>query len=303
MNEFHTPVLLQASVDGLNIRPGGIYVDATFGGGGHSREILRRLEGGKLFGFDQDIAALANVPDDPRFVFVHSNFRFLGNFLHYHQVEQVDGILADLGVSSHHFDEEERGFSFRFEDQSLDMRMNRGSSRTAADILNKYKEEDLAALFSRYGELPGAFRLAKAIVNARQIKRFDTVSSLLQVVEPLFRRESYKKDEARLFQALRMEVNHEMDALERLLLQSLQYLKPKGRLVVISYHSLEDRLVKHFMKTGHPDGLQEKDFYGQVRTPFLLINSKVITPDEREQVLNPRSRSAKLRIAEKKESW
>lgn len=297
---YHIPVLLQPSVDGLNIKPNGVYVDVTFGGGGHSREILNRLTSGRLIGFDQDQDALKNCPPDQRFIFVQSNFRYLKNFLWYHKIDSVDGILADLGVSSHHFDEAERGFSFRFEEVDLDMRMNRESGSTAATLLNTLPEERLAAIFRDYGELRDARRLAKAIVSARSITPFDTIASLLNVIKPFFQRDREKKELAKLFQALRIEVNQEMSALEEMLTQALEMLKPGGRLVVITYHSLEDRLVKSFMKTGNFEGRSEQDFYGNFLTPFRLINNKVIVPDEEEQQRNPRSRSAKLRIAEKK---
>lgn len=297
---YHIPVLLQPSVDGLVIKPGGIYVDVTFGGGGHSREILGRLSSGRLYGFDQDQDALRNCPQDDRFVFVQSNFRYLKNFLRYHGVDAVDGILADLGVSSHHFDEAERGFSFRFEDVDLDMRMNQESGSTAASLLNTLPEERLSSIFRDYGELRDARRLARAIVSARSEAPFDTIASLLNVIKPFFQRDREKKELAKLFQALRIEVNQEMSALEEMLAQSLEVLKPGGRLVVITYHSLEDRLVKNFMKTGNFVGKSEQDFYGNFLTPFRLINNKVIVPEAEEQQRNPRSRSAKLRIAEKK---
>lgn len=297
---YHIPVLLQPSVDGLDIKPEGIYVDVTFGGGGHAREILSRMTKGCLYGFDQDQDAFDNCPRDSRFVFVQSNFRYLKNFLRFHEVEAVDGILADLGVSSHHFDEAGRGFSFRFEDVDLDMRMNRESGSTAATLLNTLPEERLAVIFRDYGELREARRLAKSIVAARNQKPFDTIASLLSVIKPFFQRDREKKELAKLFQALRIEVNQEMSALEEMLTQALEMLKPGGRLVVITYHSLEDRLVKNFMKTGNFEGKSEQDFYGNFLTPFRLINNKVIVPNAEEQQRNPRSRSAKLRIAEKK---
>jgi 16S rRNA (cytosine1402-N4)-methyltransferase len=297
---YHIPVLLQPSVDGLDIKPDGVYIDVTFGGGGHTREILSRMTKGRLFGFDQDQDALDNCPQDSRFVFVQSNFRYLKNFLRFHEVEAVDGLLADLGVSSHHFDEAERGFSFRFEEVELDMRMNRESGSTAATLLNTLPEERLAVIFRDYGELRDARRLAKSIVAARNLKPFDTIASLLNVIKPFFQRDREKKELAKLFQALRIEVNQEMSALEEMLTQALDVLKPGGRLVVITYHSLEDRLVKNFMKTGNFEGKSEQDFYGNFLTPFRLINNKVIVPDAEEQQQNPRSRSAKLRIAEKK---
>jgi len=300
MSEYHVPVLLQTCIEGLNINPEGTYVDVTFGGGGHSREIVSHLTTGKLYGFDQDEDAEQNITLDPRFVFVRSNFRYLSNFLRYHGVDQVDGILADLGVSSHHFDDTERGFSFRFEEGMLDMRMNKKAGLTAADIVNTYKEDDLANVFYKYGELKNSRRLAAGLVLARNNALITTVASFLEVVKPYFGREKEKKDLARVFQALRIEVNQEMSALEDMLQQALAALKPGGRLVVMTYHSLEDRLVKNFMKTGNFEGKSEQDFFGNFQTPFRLINNKVIVPDENEQSLNPRSRSAKLRIAEKK---
>jgi len=300
MSEYHVPVLLHACIDGLNIKPEGTYVDVTFGGGGHSREIISHLTSGKLYGFDQDEDAEKNIPQDPRFVFVRSNFKYLSNFLRYHDVEEVDGILADLGVSSHHFDDARRGFSFRFEEGLLDMRMNKRAVMTAADIVNTYSEEDLANVLYKYGELKNSRRLASALVKYRTTTPVTTVASFLEIIKPFFGREKEKKDLARVFQALRIEVNQEMTALEQMLLQALEALKPGGRLVVMTYHSLEDRLVKNFMKTGNFEGKSEQDFYGNFQTPFRLINNKVIIPDAKEQELNPRSRSAKLRIAEKK---
>lgn len=300
MSEYHVPVLLQTCIDGLNIKPEGTYVDVTFGGGGHSREIVSHLTTGKLYGFDQDEDAEQNIPEDPRFVFVRSNFRYLYNFLKFHEVDQVDGILADLGVSSHHFDDLQRGFSFRFEEGILDMRMNKKAGVKAADIVNTYSEEDLADVFYKYGELKNSRRLASVLVKARMNAPVTTVASFLEIVKPLFGREKEKKDLARVFQALRIEVNQEMTALEQMLQQALKVLKPGGRLVVMTYHSLEDRLVKNFMKTGNFEGRSEQDFYGNFQTPFRLINNKVIVPDTEEQETNPRSRSAKLRIAEKK---
>lgn len=296
---YHVPALLGESVDGLNIRPDGVYVDATFGGGGHTREILRRLgKEGRLIAFDQDKDAAANAPDDPRFVFVRGNFRFLRNFLRYHQVDAVDGLLADLGVSSHHFDDSGRGFSFRFEGD-LDMRMNRAAGITAADILNDYPAEKLSDLFFRYGELRNARGIAGAVASSRQEREIKTTGDLLTILEPFTRRDREKKMLAQAFQALRIEVNGEMDALTEMLEQALQLLKPGGRLSIISYHSLEDRLVKNYFRTGNFEGKQVKDFYGNVETPFKVINRKVIVPTEEEQRANPRSRSAKLRVAEK----
>lgn len=296
---YHIPVLLTQSVDGLITRPEGTYVDVTFGGGGHSREILRRLSpDGHLLSFDQDEDAERNIVDDQRFTFVRSNFRYLRNFLRYHQVEEVDGILADLGVSSHHFDDSERGFSFRF-DGALDMRMNKRAGMTAADIVNTYDEERLANVFYLFGELKNSRKLAAALAKARASQPIATIGQFLDVVKPMFGREREKKELAKVFQALRIEVNHEMDALKEMLAAATQALRPGGRLVVITYHSLEDRLVKNLMKTGNVEGKEDKDFFGRVNTPFRLVNNKVIVPDEEEVERNPRSRSAKLRIAEK----
>ena len=298
---YHIPVLLAPAVDGLDIRPDGIYVDATLGGGGHTREILRRLgPGGRLLGFDQDEDAERNIPDDPRFTFVRSNFRYLHNFLRYHGIRHIDGLLADLGVSSHHFDDSQRGFSFRF-DGVLDMRMNKRAGQTAADVVNTYDEERLANVFYLYGELKNSRKLAAAISRARAQAPIATIGQFLDIVKPLFGREREKKELARVFQALRIEVNHEMEALREMLLAAAGALRPGGRLAVITYHSLEDRLVKNLMKTGNVEGKVEKDFYGHVQTPFRLVNNKVITPDEDEVARNPRSRSAKLRIAEKRD--
>ena len=373
---YHVPVLLKESVDGLNIRPGGIYVDVTFGGGGHSREILSRLTGGAhLYSFDQDADAEGNVIGDrwwvlgdnekPKgekeerpgtssgpntyhlspeegdeeeqhdtssgpttyhlspeegdeeerpdisltpntqhlspqpFTFVRSNFRYLKNWMRYYGVDHIDGLLADLGVSSHHFDDETRGFSFRF-DAPLDMRMNKRGGRTAADIVNEYDENRLADVFYLYGELKNSRRIAAALVKARAQGRIETTQDFVQAVEPLFRREREKKDLAKLFQALRIEVNNEMTALKEMLLAATELLKPGGRLSVITYHSLEDRIVKNVMKAGNPEGKVAQDFFGRIETPFRPVNNKVIVPEDDEQQRNPRSRSAKLRIAEKK---
>ena len=303
---YHVPVLLHESIDGLNIRPGGIYVDVTFGGGGHSREILSRLDAdAHLYSFDQDADAERNLaaPNQPstppNFTFVRSNFRYLKNWMRYYGVEHIDGLLADLGVSSHHFDDETRGFSFRF-DAPLDMRMNKRAGMTAADIVNQYQEEALADIFYLYGELKNARRIAAAVVRARSERPILTTREFINVVEPLFKREREKKDMAKLFQALRIEVNHEMDALKAMLRGATALLAPGGRLSVITYHSLEDRIVKNFMKTGNAEGKVEQDFFGRIETPFRLINNKVIVPQDNEQQENPRSRSAKLRIAEKK---
>lgn len=309
---YHVPVLLKESVDGLNIQSGGVYVDVTFGGGGHSSEILSRLdEQAHLYSFDQDADAEQNVMrsevgaerrfvDDPRFTFVRSNFRYLKNWMRYYGVESIDGLLADLGVSSHHFDDESRGFSFRF-DAQLDMRMNKRAGKTAADIVNDYDEEALANLFYLYGEIKQSRRLAAAVAKARSQQRIATTQDLLGILEPIFKREREKKDLAKVFQALRIEVNHEMDALKEMLKSATELLKPGGRLSVITYHSLEDRIVKNIMKTGNVEGKRIQDFYGRIETPFTLINNKVIVPSENEQQENPRSRSAKLRIAEKNE--
>lgn len=313
MNEnvtYHIPVLLKESVDGLAIGNGGVYVDVTFGGGGHSREIFSRLDAdGRLFSFDQDADAEANadkvredgvkLAGDDRWTFVRSNFRYLKNWMRYYDVEGVDGILADLGVSSHHFDDETRGFSFRF-DAPLDMRMNKRGGQTAEDIVNDYDEERLADIIYLYGELKQSRKIAAAIVKARSEQRIVTTKNLLDAVQKCFPREREKKDITRLFQALRIEVNHEMDALRDMLNAASEVLKPGGRLVVITYHSLEDRMVKNIMKTGNVEGKQQQDFFGRVETPYRLVNSKPIVPDNNEQTINPRSRSAKLRIAERR---
>ena len=297
---YHVPVLLKESVDGMNICPNGTYVDVTFGGGGHSREILSRLEkDGRLLGFDQDEDAERNIVDDPRFIFVRSNFRYLHNFLRYHDIEKVDAILADLGVSSHHFDDSERGFSFRF-DGVLDMRMNKRAGLTAADVVNTYAEERLADIFYLYGELKNSRKLASVIVKARANGQIKTIGEFLEIIKPLFGREREKKELAKVFQALRIEVNQEMEALKEMLTAATEALKPGGRLVVITYHSLEDLMVKNIMKTGNVEGKTTQDFFGNLQTPFKLVNNKVIVPDEEEIERNPRSRSAKLRIAEKK---
>lgn len=302
MNEeqiYHVPVLLEESIEGLNIDPEGIYVDVTFGGGGHSKAILKLLKGkGHLYSFDQDPDAEQNIVEDKHFTFVRSNFRFLQNFMQYYGVEQVDGILADLGVSSHHFDDAERGFSFRFEGK-LDMRMNQRAGKTAADIVNEYPEEKLADLFFLYGELKNSRKLASVLVKARAKAPIQTIGEFLNIVQPLFGREREKKELAKVFQALRIEVNQEMTALREMLQAAAEVLKPGGRLSVITYHSLEDRMVKNMMKTGNVEGKLKQDFFGRVETPFKLVNNKVIIPNAEEQDRNPRSRSAKLRIAEK----
>ena len=298
---YHIPVLLRESVDGLEIKPDGVYIDVTFGGGGHSKEILRRLgKKGHLYSFDQDADAEKNIVDDDRFTFVRSNFRYIKNWMRYYDVEKIDGLLADLGVSSHHLDDESRGFSFRF-DAPLDMRMNKQAGKTAADVVNDYDEEQLADIFYLYGELKNARKLAAAIVKARQAQRIATTGELLQVTEKLFPREREKKEMAKLFQALRIEVNHEMEALKEMLNGSKDLLGEGGRLSVITYHSLEDRLVKNMMKAGNTEGKVKQDFFGHTEAPFKPIG-KVIVPEAEEQERNPRSRSAKLRIAEKVKS-
>ena len=295
--DYHIPVLLQTTVDGLNVRPDGCYVDCTFGGGGHSREILRRLgPNGRLLAFDQDADAQRNIPaGEDRLTFVQSNFRYLPNWLHYYGYEQVDGILADLGVSSHHFDAADRGFSFRFEG-ALDMRMNKSARTSAADVVNTYSEEQLAKLFYLYGELNNGRRLAAAIVKARAAAQIARVEQLVDIVTPYLGAARAKKDMAKVFQALRIEVNHEMEALEAMLTAALTLLKPGGRLSVLTYHSLEDRLVKNFIKAGNVAGKVEQDFYGNRLAPMKPLNGRVIRPDEAEMAANPRSRSAKLRI-------
>jgi 16S rRNA (cytosine1402-N4)-methyltransferase len=297
---YHVPVLLNDSIDGLAIKPEGIYVDVTFGGGGHSREILSRLgSGGHLYSFDQDADAERNADTErENFTFVRSNFRYLKNWMRYYGVDQIDGLLADLGVSSHHFDDETRGFSFRF-DAPLDMRMNKRAGQTAADVVNKADERRLADIFFLYGELKTARRIAAAIVKRRGSKPIVTTQDLIDTVQPLMAKDREKKDLARLFQALRIEVNHEMETLKEMLLAATALIRPGGRLVVITYHSLEDRIVKNVMRSGNVEGRVSADFYGRIEKPFSLVNSKVITPSDEEQAANPRSRSAKLRIAEK----
>lgn len=296
---YHVSVLLKESVDGLNIQPNGCYVDVTFGGGGHSREILRRLgKKGHLYGFDQDADAETNIVDDDRFTFVRSNFRYVRNWMRYYEVDGLDGLLADLGVSSHHFDDASRGFSFRY-DAPLDMRMNKRAGMTAADVVNNYTEEQLADVFYLYGELKSARKLAAMLTKARQQKPIDTTARLLEVTEGMFSREREKKDVTKMFQALRIEVNHEMDALREMLLGACELLKPGGRLSVITYHSLEDRIVKNVMRAGNAEGRVEQDFFGRMSSPLHIINNRVIVPSGEELENNPRSRSAKLRIAEK----
>ncbi len=296
---YHVPVLLKQSIEGLNIQSAGIYVDVTFGGGGHSKEILKHLDKqGRLLSFDQDADAEKNIINDKRFTFVRSNFRYLQNFLRYYGIEKIDGLLADLGVSSHHFDESERGFSFRT-DGPLDMRMNKRAGLSATDVVNDYPEEKLADVFYLYGEVKNSRKLANTICKTREKQKIDTINTFLEVIKPLFNKDREKKELAKVFQALRIEVNQEMEALKEMLQTATYVLKPHGRLVVITYHSLEDRMVKNLMKTGNVEGKADKDFYGRVNTPFMLVNNKVIVPSEEEIERNPRSRSAKLRIAEK----
>lgn len=297
---YHIPVLLRESVQGMNLHPGGIYVDVTFGGGGHSKEILRNMgDGSRLFSFDQDADAEKNIIDNnPRFTFVRSNFRYLHNFLRYYGINEVDAILADLGVSSHHFDDSERGFSFRFNGK-LDMRMNKRAGMTAAEIINTYDEERLANVFYLYGELRNSRKLAAALVKARNGKAIETIDDFLEIIRPYFSRDREKKELAKAFQALRIEVNNEMEALKEMLYAATNALKPGGRLVVITYHSLEDRIVKNIIKTGNTEGKVEQDLFGNKRSPLKAVHSKVIIPTNEEMALNPRSRSAKLRIAEK----
>ena len=296
---YHIPVLLQESIDGLDIKPDGVYVDVTFGGGGHSTEILRRLgPNGRLYSFDQDEDAENNILNDNRFTFVRSNFRYLRNWMRYYGEEHIDGLLADLGVSSHHFDDETRGFSFRF-DAPLDMRMNKRSGTTAAEIIKNYDEDQLADVLYLYGELKNARKIASAITKARVGKDIMTTGDLIEAIEKLIPREREKKELAKVFQALRIEVNHEMEALKDMLNGAKEVLCEGGRLSVITYHSLEDRIVKNIMKTGNAEGKVKQDFFGRTAAPFRQINGKVIIPSDQEQEQNPRSRSAKLRIAEK----
>jgi 16S rRNA (cytosine1402-N4)-methyltransferase len=298
---YHVPVLLKESVDGLDIQPDGIYVDVTFGGGGHSKEILSRLGAkGHLYSFDQDADAEKNIVNDDRFTFVRSNFRYIENWMQYYGVEHIDGLLADLGVSSHHFDDKTRGFSFRF-DAPLDMRMNNRAGKTAADVLNDYSEDQLADVFYLYGELKDSHRIAKKLTKTRQQGRIETTGQLLQIlgIDTDSVNSQWKKDMAKIYQALRIEVNHEMDALREMLKGATRLLGKGGRLSVITYHSLEDRIVKNVMKSGNAEGKVKQDFFGRFQSPFKLVSNKVIVPSEEEQTENPRSRSAKLRIAEK----
>ncbi|MDR2065746.1 MAG: 16S rRNA (cytosine(1402)-N(4))-methyltransferase RsmH [Prevotellaceae bacterium] len=295
---YHIPVLLNESIDALNINPTGIYVDVTFGGGGHSREILKRLTAGKLVAFDRDSDAEDNRINDDRFIFVRNNFRFLHNFLRYNKIGEVDGILADLGVSSHHFDDASRGFSFRH-NAEIDMRMNRNSDFSAAKLLNEYGENELRRIFHYYGELTNANQLAETVVEKRSKTPIKTVDDFLNVIKPATPKKDENKFLAKVFQSLRIEVNKEIDALEQLLVHSLKSLKIKGRLVVITYHSLEDRMVKNFMRSGNTDGKIKKDFYGNTDCPFKPVTRKAIVPSDAEIEKNSRARSAKLRIAEK----
>ncbi len=297
---YHIPALLTETINGLEIKPNGTYVDVTFGGGGHSRAILSHLDSdGRLFSFDQDMDAYANRIDDPRFTFIHGNFRFLSNFLRYHKVTEVDGILADLGVSFHHFDDGERGFSFRYGEGVLDMRMNRDDSLDARKVTAEYDVDALTRMFKLFGELKNARRIAEALVKARSSREIVTIADLLDIVKPFINPRQEKKELAQVFQALRMEVNHEVDALAGFLSQTLKVLKPGGKLAIITYHSIEDRMVKNFMRSGNIDGKVETDFFGRSQTPIRPVNNKVIVPTEEEVERNPRSRSAKLRVAEK----
>jgi 16S rRNA (cytosine1402-N4)-methyltransferase len=298
MSEYHTPVLLNESIEGLNLQPNGIYVDVTYGGGGHSRRILEQLQGGKLVAFDQDEDALQNLIKDERLVFVHHNFKFLKNFLRFHDIGKVDGILADLGVSSHDFDQPERGFSFRF-DGKLDMRMNQSADKDAVQVINEYDVARLGNIFREYGEIQNWRNLAQTIGEARTVRRIVTVTQFLTAISRCVPARIEKKYLAQVFQALRIEVNGEMEALEAFLVSALDVLKPGGRLVVISYHSLEDRLVKNFMRSGRLDGKTEQDFFGHYHLPIESVTRKVIVPDEQETERNPRARSARLRIAQK----
>lgn len=296
---YHIPALLDACMAGLAVQPDGTYVDVTFGGGGHSRAILERLgDKGRLYAFDQDEDACVNRIEDNRFTFVRSNFRFLKNFMRYYDVDSIDGLLADLGVSFHHFDASERGFSFRF-DGALDMRMNRRARTTAADIIESYTQEQLSDIFYLYGELRSARKIAGAVVSARRVQKIDTTTRLVEVVSPYIDKRQEKKELAQLFQALRIEVNQEMEALRRMLLSACELVRPGGRIAILTYHSLEDRLVKNFFKTGNFEGRVEKDFFGRIESPLRPVNNKAIVPDDDEVIRNPRARSAKLRIAEK----
>lgn len=298
MSEYHIPVLLEESIDGLNLQPGGIYADVTYGGGGHSRRILEKLQGGKLVAFDQDEDATRNLVDDGRLIFVNHNFKYLKNFLRYYGIEKVDGILADLGVSSHDFDQPDRGFSFRF-DGKLDMRMNQSAEKDAVQVINEYEASRLGEVFREYGEIQNWRNLAQTIEQARAVRKIVTVTQFLNAIQKCVPARIEKKYLAQVFQALRIEVNGEMAALEAFLESTLEILKPGGRLVVISYHSLEDRMVKNFMRSGRIDGKTEQDFYGHYHLPLEVITRKVIVPGEKETEMNPRARSARLRIAQR----
>jgi 16S rRNA (cytosine1402-N4)-methyltransferase len=296
--EYHQPVLLEESIDGLRIKPNGIYVDATFGGGGHSLEILKRLENGRLFGFDQDEDAIRNIPNDDRFIFVKHNFRFLKNFLKYHGFDAIDGLIADLGVSSHHFDSPHRGFSFRF-DSNLDMRMNTNSDFSAKELINTYSEGELIRVFKTYGELRNARQLANSIVDYRQNNSITAIRDLLESISDCLPRQSENQYLAKVFQSLRIEVNREIEYLKQLLVQTAAVLRSEGRIAIISYHSLEDRLVKNYFRSGNFEGTQVKDLYGNLKRRIKPVNTKVIVPSEDEIRINNRARSARLRIAEK----
>ena len=297
---YHIPVLLNECIDGLNIQPDGTYADVTFGGGGHSRAILERLTTGHLYAFDQDEDAAANIIDDERFTFIPQNFSFFKNFIQLYHHGKIDGVIADLGVSSHQFDTPEKGFSTRYEGR-LDMRMSQSNPTNAADIVNSYDHDELTRVLSQYGEVPNAHLFAADILLARDIEPIETTEQLKEAVRSRLPRGKENKVLAQLFQALRIEVNHEMEALTRFLSQCADVLRPGGRLVVLSYHSLEDRLVKNFIKTGNAQGKEEKDFFGNPLTPYIIINRKPIVPDEREIENNSRARSAKLRIAERRQ--
>jgi len=299
MDAYHVPVLLEESIEGLNIRPYGIYVDVTYGGGGHSEKILERLKGGKLIAFDQDIDAKVNLSDDVRLIFIRHNFKYIRHFLRYYQIEKVDGILADLGVSSHDFDVPDRGFSFRFQG-NLDMRMNQSAVLDASKVINEYTETQLWTIFQEFGEIKNWRHLVSLITAARSVEPITTISQFLKVIEPCVPARIRKKYLAMVFQALRIEVNNEIGVLRDFLECTIKMLKPGGRLVVLSYHSLEDRIIKNFMRSGRIDGVLDNDFFGNLTSPFELINRKIITPRESEIELNPRARSAKLRIAEKR---
>jgi 16S rRNA (cytosine1402-N4)-methyltransferase len=298
MVNYHIPALLQECITGLNIKPDGVYVDVTFGGGGHSKEIIKHLEKGTLIAFDQDKDAFENKIEQDNFLLIHSNYRHIKNFLKFHGYNKVDGILADLGISFHQVDEASRGFSFKY-DAKIDMRMNKAAGKTAADLLNEYDENELARIFREYGELKNAWSIVKAIVAERSNKAFKNISQLVGTLEKFAPKKAEQKFYAKVFQALRIEVNKEMDALKEFLESTTDLLNEEGRLVVISYHSLEDRLVKNFIRSGNFSGKVEKDIYGNFDAPFKQVNKKIIVPSEEEIKNNPRSRSAKLRIAER----